>query len=111
MLVLLDESLPRQLKPLLHGHDVRTAVQMGWRSIDNGDLLRLAVAAGFEAFVTADRNVEHQQNMAQGGLGIVVLRAWSTRREHMLPLAPLVVDALASLQPGQVVHVGRVGRA
>jgi hypothetical protein len=84
---------------------------MGWASIDNGDLLRLAAAAGFEAFVTADRNLEHQQNIARVGLGIIVLRAWSNRREHMLPLAPLVVEALVALQPGQVVHVGAPGRA
>lgn len=111
MLVLLDESLPRQLRPLLHPHDERTAVEMGWASIDNGELLRLAAKAGFEAFVTADRNLQHQQNVARIGIGIVVLRARSNRREHMLPLATLVVEALATVQPGQVVQVGPGGEA
>lgn len=111
MLVLLDESLPRQLGRLLHGHDVRTAAEMGWASIDNGELLRLAVTTGFEAFVTADRNMEYQQNVARIGLGIVVLHARSNRREHLLPLAPVVMEALVTLRPGQVVHVGTLGRA
>jgi hypothetical protein len=104
--VLLDESLPRQLARVIPDHDVRTVVQMGWASIENGELLDLAVAAGFEAFVTADRNVEHQQNIARIGLGLVVLVGRSNRREHMMPLAPQVATALETLRPGQIIHVG-----
>lgn len=111
MRVLLDESLPRQLARAIPDHDVRTVIQMGWASIENGELLRLAVAAGFEVFVTADRNVEYQQNVARIGLGLVVLAGRSNRREHMMPLAPQVVAALTTLQPGQVVHVGTRGPA
>ncbi len=29
----------------------------------NGELLRLAVEAGFESFLTADHNLEYQQNL------------------------------------------------
>lgn len=64
MRVLLDECLPRRLKRELVGHDARTAPEMGWASKRNGDLLRAAVARGFEAFVTVDRKLQHQQNLA-----------------------------------------------
>lgn len=37
------------------GHDVKTARQMGWLSIKNGELLTLA-AKEFDVFVTVDRN-------------------------------------------------------
>ena len=62
MRVLLDESLPRQLARLLPEHDVRTVAAVGWTGIRNGELLKLAVD-NFDAFLTADQNVEHQQNL------------------------------------------------
>jgi len=65
MRVLLDEQLPRQLAPLLVGHEVRTVQQMGWAGLTNGELLKKAVAARFQVFLTADRNLEFQQNLRQ----------------------------------------------
>ena len=59
MRVLRDESMPRPLGRALPGHDVRTVARMGWASIANGELLRLAVTSGFEAIVTVDRNLEY----------------------------------------------------
>ena len=39
MRILLDENIPRGLRRILQGHDVRTASEMGWASIANGQLL------------------------------------------------------------------------
>ena len=95
MLVLVDELLPRILARPVVGYDVWTVQQMGWASLDNGELLGRAVEAGFPALVTADRNLEYQQNLARSGLGVVVLVARTDRVEHIAPLAPRTVDALA----------------
>lgn len=64
MRVLLDEQLPRHLARDIVGHDVSTVQQCGWAGFKNGDLLRVAADAGFEVFVTADRNLQFQQNLA-----------------------------------------------
>ena len=37
--ILIDESLPRQLVPLLIGHDARMVQTEGWSSVKNGELL------------------------------------------------------------------------
>ena len=42
MRILVDESLPRQLKKMLAGHDVVMVQEMGWGGLKNGPLLRLA---------------------------------------------------------------------
>ena len=54
MKLLLDEKLPHRLRPLLAGHDVFTVAYMKWAGIENGALLALAVAEGFEALITKD---------------------------------------------------------
>ena len=63
MRILLDESLPKDLARLIVGHEVTTVQAAGWSSVKNGKLLALA-ASQFDAFITADRKLEFQQ---QGG--------------------------------------------
>jgi hypothetical protein len=105
MRILLDESVPRQLAPLLTGHEVATVAQMGWAGRKNGELLRLATPE-FAAFVTLDRNLEHQQNLERIGIGIAVLVARDSRIQSLAPLIPDLLRALAALRPGQLVHIG-----
>lgn len=106
MLILIDESLPRQLRIALSGHDARTVAQMGWRGTRNGDLLRRAEAASFEALITADRGLEFQQNVARLGFGVIVLMVPTTDPEDVLALVPSIEQALGCITPGRVLHVG-----
>jgi Domain of unknown function (DUF5615) len=102
--VLLDENLPRLLKRELSGFEVRTVPEVGWAGIKNGKLLRLAETE-FAVFVTADRNLAFQQPLTTFNLGIVVLRARTTKLEDLLPLVPVIRDVLHCVKPGQVCHV------
>jgi hypothetical protein len=62
MRVLLDENMPTKFYRWLTPHDARTVAFMGWSSLKNGDLIREAAAAGFEAILTLDKNIRFQQN-------------------------------------------------
>lgn len=104
MRLLLDESLPRPLARLLPEHDIRTVAAMGWAGKQNGELLELA-AANFDAVLTADQNLEHQQNLGALPIAVVVLVAPTNRIESLRPLMPSVRRSLESLAPRQLVHV------
>lgn len=83
MRVLLDENMPRGLRELFDGGvEVVTVGYRGWRGTKNGELLRKA-RAEFEAFVTTDRGIPHQQNLSEVDMGIVVLEAPSNRLEDL----------------------------
>jgi hypothetical protein len=103
--VLLDEQLPRQLARELVGHDVRTVQQQGWAGLGNGALLRRAAEAGFEVFLTADQNLEFQQNLARSTLRVLVLIAASNALEDLLPLVPSILGSILDCRPGQVQRV------
>lgn len=105
MRLLLDESLPRPLTDLLVGHDIRTVAQMGWTKLSNGALLRQA-AAVFDALLTADQNIEFQQNLETLPMAVVVLVAASNRLESLEPLVGDVLRVLETLQPKVLVRVG-----
>jgi hypothetical protein len=105
VLILLDENLPVDLAVQLTGHQVDSVAGAGWTGIQNGRLLRLADER-YEAFITMDRSLEHQQNLALLSLRIVLLRAPSNRMLHLRPLIPFVLEALRTIQPGELVSVG-----
>jgi predicted nuclease of predicted toxin-antitoxin system len=70
MRVLLDECVPKRLRDDLSPHVVRTAPDMGWTGIKNGELLQLA-SSRFDCFLTVDRNLQFQQDV--GNLPLAVL--------------------------------------
>ena len=105
MRILLDESLPRPLALVLIGHDVSTVRDESWTSLTNGALLRQA-AATFDVLLTADRNIEFQQNLATLPIAVVILVAESNRLESLEPLVPNVLEALKTLKPKSLIRVG-----
>ena len=78
---------------------------MGWTGIRNGELLKLAVGS-FDAFLTADQNLEHQQNPDALPIAVVVLVAPTNRIESLRPLIPALRRTLETLAPRQLVRVG-----
>ncbi|HEY1261755.1 MAG TPA: DUF5615 family PIN-like protein [Stellaceae bacterium] len=98
MRVLLDENVPRGVRRILTGHDVRTAAEMGWRTYANGQLLAAAEKAGFEVMVTCDQNFVFQQNLAGRTIALVVL---STNTWPLIRIRPQSVRrAVAGASPG-----------
>jgi hypothetical protein len=93
------------LARLLVGHEIKTARQMGWTTIKNGALLALA-AKQFDAFVTVDRNLTFQQNIASFSIAVIVLRAKTNRLADLAPLVPSLLAAFDATEPGKVQFVG-----
>ena len=103
--VLLDEQIDRRLKPLFDpGFQVTTVLERGWEGMKDTALLQ-AAQDEFDAFVTMDRGIPHQQNVGMLTLGIVVVRAYSNRRADVAPLPPQVNEALWRVRPGSVIEV------
>ena len=99
--------MDRRLKQAFaEGHEVITVAEAGWAGKKNGELLRLAERQ-FDALVSTDKGIPHQQNLARFDLTIVLLRAKSNAREDLAPLMDEVNAALGSVEPGTVVRVAR----
>ena len=105
MRVLLDECVDWRLSREIVGHEVNTAHQMGWATIKNGELLILA-SQQFDVFVTVDRNLAYQQNIAGYAIAVVVLCAHSNRLAELIPLVPAPLEAIETARPGVPTLVG-----
>ena len=105
MKVLLDECVDWRLARDMVGHDVKTARQMGWTTIENGALLTLA-SERFDVFVTVDRNLSFQQNLDIFSIAVVVLQAKTNRLADLRPLVPSLLAAIESAVPGAPKFIG-----
>lgn len=105
MRILLDESLPIELRDELPPHAVRSVQEMGWTALKNGELLRRA-ADQFDVFVTADQNLQYQQNLRVLPIAVAVLVADNNRIQSLKPLVPRLLAVLATLEPRTLFRVG-----
>ena len=101
MRILIDECVDWRLLRDLPNHDVKTVRQMGWTETVNGALLTLA-ERNFDVLVTTDKNLSFQQNMVRFRIGVVVLRARSSRLRHLRELLPALLSVLPDVKSGEV---------
>ncbi len=103
MRVLFDNGTPRGIASALPAHEVEEARARGWDTLRNGELLDAAEAAGFEVFLTTDRNLRYQQNLAGRRIAIVVLA--KGRWRLIKPRLAEIAAAVDAATPGSFVEV------
>jgi hypothetical protein len=94
---LFDQATPVPIRQFLTGHTASTAAHEGWDKLQNCDLLNAAEAAGFEVFLTTDKNIRYQQNLTGRKIAIVLIRKqqWPDLKPHV----QLVVAAVNATTP------------
>jgi len=103
MRILFDHGVPSGIVESLSGHNVTEAIERGWDRISNGELLKVAEAAGFDVLLTTDKRIRYQQNLTRRKIAIVVLcnSTWRVVRLYLDRIAWVVAEAT----PGSYVEV------
>ena len=75
---------------------METAFERGWSTLRNGDLIAEAEKS-FDVFVTTDKNLRYQQNLASRKISIVVLPTaqWPALRARAGEIARITANAAA----------------
>jgi predicted nuclease of predicted toxin-antitoxin system len=100
--ILFDECVPQPLRRLLADFEVRTAREMGWGRVKNGELLKLAEGT-FDVFLTADQQLKYQQNLAGRRLAVLVLS--TNRWPKVKAKTSEIASAIQALRPGDYVEL------
>ena len=103
MRILFDNGTPRGVASALADHAVEEVRSHGWDALRNGELLDAAEAAGFDVFLTTDRNIRYQQNLLGRKIAIVVLGKgrWTLIKN----ILPAIAVAVAAATPGSFVEI------
>lgn len=91
------------LRRFLVGHEVVTAFELRWGTLQNGELLRAAEAEAFFAIVSTDQKLRYQQNLSARRLAVLVLMTtdWRLIRQH----TDYVGQAVSKLVPGAYIEL------
>ena len=94
--------MPAPLRKYLTGHHVETAYERGWATMENGNLLA-ATQTAFDLFLTTDKNLRYQQNLAGRTIAIAILPT------TQWPILETQVESLAAqigaIKPGRFVDI------
>src|SRR6266851_9085362 len=82
--------------------ECKTVPEAGLAGKNNGELLSLAEQAGFEVFLTLDRGIEYEQNLATRKLAVIIVGAKSSRLLDLLPHTRAILNLLQSIQKGEL---------
>ncbi len=108
MKILLDECVTRKLKSHLAEFEVKTVVEMNWSGLKNGRLLNAASAEKFDILLTIDKNLEHQQNMNNYKISVVVLDVEKSKIEFLLELLPKFKAQIGEYENGKVYLIEKI---
>jgi hypothetical protein len=101
--IVLDEGAPEEIAWHLPNHEVQSVRQLGLKGTKNGKLLAAIEAGGFDAFISNDKRLEFDQNIARLWFAVLLLSTnhWPTVRPHVSNIA----KALESAKPGTITKV------
>jgi len=101
-----DECVNPRVEDLLKSdHAVFTVLGLGWGGLPDNILVEL-LQGRCDVFLTIDQGFEHQHNLSSLGFGIVIVHVASNRLAHYQALQARIQQAISSIRPGQVIHVG-----
>ena len=103
MKILFDQGTPVPLRRFLVGHEIFSAFELGWGTLQNGELLHAAEAEVFFAIVSTDQNLRYQQNLSARRLAVLVLMTtdWRLIRQY----TDYVAQAVSQLAPGDYIEL------
>jgi hypothetical protein len=94
MPLLLDENLPKRFKEDFKEHQVFTVNERGWRGLKNGALLKELLKNNFDALLTFDKNLQHQQNFEKYPIAVFVMTARINTYSELTKLSAKILSLL-----------------
>jgi len=103
MRILFDHNIPAPLRASLRNFTVETTGERRWHRLTNGELLDAAEKEGFDILLTADKGFQHQQDVRQRRMAIVILSRgnWPDVKMNI----GKILDALKDARAGACVWV------
>ncbi|MGO8792548.1 MAG: DUF5615 family PIN-like protein [Terriglobia bacterium] len=109
MRIVLDECVNPRVEHLLEtDHAVSSVLNLGWGGLPDNILVE-HLQGRCEVFLTIDHGFEHQHNLSLLEFGIVIVHVPRNRLAYYELIREKIGQAVSSVKPGEVIHVGKDG--
>lgn len=107
MRIVIDEDIPNELTPLFRGPGfvVEHVEDLGLKGKKNGELLA-ALSGHYDILVTGDTNLQHQQNLREFDLAVVLIHPRRLVVDQIKPLVPRAIAAFPTARKHAVTTIG-----
>ena len=102
MRVVIDASIDPRLVEAFPDHQVQTLFDLGWQHLKDHLLVKQLAC---DVFITACRGFEHEHDLKSLSFGVVIVHVTRNKIAFYRPLFPQLVQAVATIRAGDVVHV------
>ena len=102
MRVVIDASIDPRLVEAFPDHQVQTLFDLGWQHLKDHVLVKQLAC---DVFITADRGSGHEHDRKSLSFGIVIVHVARNKINFYRPLFPQLLQAVATIRAGDVVHV------
>lgn len=96
------DCVDRRLKRFFSEQEIKTAREMGWSELTNGQLFQAAASSGFDVVLTVDRKLKHEQNLTELPVAVVIIASGDTRLSALLPFVSAIKRIFSYLPPALV---------
>lgn len=100
--IILNENIPYPLIKDLSNHTVTTVQKEGWSGIENGELIAL-IDGVFDVFITADKNLQYQQNLKHRKIALIEL-PFNTY-DLIVPIISQILNAINQSQKNDYIKI------
>ncbi len=106
MRIVIDGCVNPRVERLLETqHAVFTVLGLGWGGLPDKMLVE-RLRGRCEVFMTIDQGFEHEHNLSLLGFGVVIVHVPRNRLAHYEAIRDEISQAVSSVRPGEVIHVG-----
>jgi hypothetical protein len=108
-MAVVDEVVPIDFTTLFRNEDVHVAgFPEEWKSVPDGGIIRVAIAADYDWLITCDKQMPYQQNLSGKSLAVTVLPTPQILKLEQI--RPALLDALRKPTPGCFVILDDEGK-
>jgi hypothetical protein len=107
MKIILDESVPRYLKKVLSSFDVVTVQEAKLAGMKNRRLLQ-TIDGMFDVFITADKNLKHQQNLKSRKIAIIEIH--NNKLSEVKRIEKQIIEVLLEIKANDYIEVKPIER-
>lgn len=92
--------MPSPLPRFLWEYEIKLADEVGWATLQNGQLLSAAERAGFEVLLSGDQTIKYERSMIGRKIGVVSMsdNHWTIVKDY----ADAILKAVATVNPGEI---------
>ena len=92
--ILLDENIPERFRHELNAFDTYTVRYMGWKGLQNGQLLQRMIESDINVLITFDQKLPYENWITSLPIAVIVVKTQNNKLRELLAKKEQIITSL-----------------